>query len=245
MAKLINENWLKSIIPTLEKEDIYFFLKFGFISTSNWENFESYFGKFKYRLWFEAAENGDLGIIKFFIEVGVNINEKNRNKKTAFIISAANNRLNVAKFLVEKKADIHISNSIDGGTILMWASERGYFDVVKLLVEVGVNINEKKFNKDTALILAVAYGNRDIARFLIEVGADISIKNRIGSTVLMIAIRKGHMEFIKLLIEKSPDEKKYMDALEMVKNNNKEGLMKLFNIEEPKFKSPGVPIREG
>jgi len=84
---------------------------------------------------------------------------------------------------------------------LKMASIAGKLDVVKLLIEVGVDINAKDIYGDTALIYASAYNHKEIVEILIEVGADISIKNNIFFTALKYASKKGHKDIVKLLIK--------------------------------------------
>ena len=197
----------ESQVPFLEKEDVYCFIKFGFISISDWNNFEIYFNEYKNKFWFQAAVNGHLNMIKFLIEVGMKIEIKNLNGKTAFIAAVANGHFEVADFLFEKGANIHTGHGICGDSLLMWPSERGHFDIVKFLIEVGVDINENTTSGYTALMWAVAYDHLDITRFLVDNGADIEAKNNKGNTALEIAISKNYIEFANYLKQKINEQR--------------------------------------
>lgn len=64
-----------------------------------------------------------------------------------------------------------------------WAAYRGHLDVVKLLIEYGVQLNpdpplgKKRGSGTTPLILAAYGGQLEMVRFLVENGADIHIQN--------------------------------------------------------------------
>ncbi|KPA08851.1 protein phosphatase 6 regulatory ankyrin repeat subunit A, partial [Candidatus Magnetomorum sp. HK-1] len=81
---------------------------------------------------------------------------------------------------------------------------QGYIDLVKLLIENGIDINYKCNDGRTALLLAFKYDHFEIAKYLIEKGADISNKKTDGlMTPLMYASKNGNIELVKyLLIEK-------------------------------------------
>lgn len=81
----------------------------------------------------------------------------------------------------------------------MWAAKIGDFDIVKLLIEKGADVNIQDKNGQTALTLALSKGigiiqkrfieNEDyleIARLLIEKGADINAKNKDGFTAAQL-----------------------------------------------------------
>ena len=80
------------------------------------------------------------------------------------------------------------------GNALQLASSKSYIDIVKLLVESGVDIH---FNNDSALRYTT---NVDIMKFLIESGADIYSNNN-DYYIITIAITKNNLNVIKFLVE--------------------------------------------
>jgi ankyrin repeat protein len=73
----------------------------------------------------------------------------------------------------------------DGNTLLHYAANRGYLDVVALLLKRGADINARDKDGRTPLHEAMAYRRYDVARFLIENGADMSLTNKYGETPLI------------------------------------------------------------
>jgi ankyrin repeat protein len=80
----------------------------------------------------------------------------------------------------------------------MVASQGGYTDIVKKLVETGANVNYVNKNGKTALMSTV---NINIVKYLIASGADIDATDIFGDTALIWAVVYGRPEEIKTLIE--------------------------------------------
>ena len=122
---------------------------------------------FKNSMFYEAAKNGYLDIVKFLIEHGVNIHENND-----YILRWASDGgyLDVVKCLVEHGANIHA----DDDYALRWSSHNGYFDIVKYLVEQGANIHVRD---DGALRWASENGHLEVVKYLVEHGANIHAYN--------------------------------------------------------------------
>jgi len=85
-------------------------------------------------------------------------------------------RFNIAAQLVEAGIDVNyqypLSKSYaDGMTPLLYACKANNFELVKMLVEYGANVQTKDKNGSTALSIARMNGNSQIADFLLEKGA--------------------------------------------------------------------------
>ena len=85
------------------------------------------------------------------------------------------------------------------------ASASGMFDVVKLLVEAGANVNICNCCKETPLHSGSRQGNRIILELLLDHGASINAKNRFGVTPLTASIVPCNIETTKFLLSKGAD----------------------------------------
>lgn len=103
-----------------------------------------------------------------------------------FLSVIALNNLNAASRVNTLNAENNISQYTEDGTPLIIAISKGDFEMVKKLVEYGVNINEKSRNL-TPLMAAVIYNRIEIIKYLITIGANIEIKDEKGRTALIIA----------------------------------------------------------
>lgn len=124
-----------------------------------------------------------------------------------------NDNLNAIKVLITKGANVNQTND-DGITPLSAALygdiyKKPNFEIVKLLVENGVDVNaEKEFSKETPLFLAIRKSEIDymnIMKLLIENGANVNHKNENETTPLMAAAESLNISAVKLLLENSAD----------------------------------------
>jgi serine/threonine-protein phosphatase 6 regulatory ankyrin repeat subunit B len=137
-----------------------------------------------------ASEMGHPEVVELLIEKGVDINAKEWRGWTALMIASERGHIDVAKLLIEAGADmnamsimykegsgygkLHKDVRVPGGyTALMAASEKGHIDVVKLLIEVGADVNaqEGDYGDMTPLKYASREGHTEIVKLLYEAGA--------------------------------------------------------------------------
>lgn len=87
------------------------------------------------------------------------------------------------------------------------ACNRDYEDVVKLLINLGADLNAKGSSKKqnieetSALITSTARGNLKITELLVKNGANINIREKSGITPLMTASYRAHYQVVEYLIE--------------------------------------------
>ncbi|CVL07664.1 related to Ca2+/calmodulin-dependent protein kinase Ibeta2 [Fusarium mangiferae] len=81
----------------------------------------------------------------------------------------------------------------------------GDIDMVRLLVDRGIDVNAPDENGRTPLHLSATIGNVEMARVLCEGGAVIETTNESGHTPLQVAAMKGHTDVAELLLEKGAD----------------------------------------
>ena len=92
-------------------------------------------------------------------------------------------------------------------TLLHWAAQNGYADVVHILIENGADVYAKNRvyakdrNGNTPLHWAAQNGYTDVVQVLIGNGADVFAKDRNGNTPLHWAISNGHTDLVDILRE--------------------------------------------
>eukprot|EP00981_Chlorochromonas_danica_P004573 scaffold912_cov187-Ochromonas_danica.AAC.51 len=72
---------------------------------------------------------------------------------------------------------------------------------VKILLDHGVNINERSNNGKTAVHWATHWGHDTIVHYLLEQGANLTIPDKDGMTVLMTAVLSGKAALVSLLLK--------------------------------------------
>lgn len=117
---------------------------------------------------------------------------KEAEKSLEFVVSEGSVRK--ARKLLEQGADPN--GRKDKRPLLVTACEAENFELIRLLVEHGANVNlrrkEGNYWCDTPLITSVQFRNIPIARYLIQHGADVNIADDRGQTPLMYANETIH-----------------------------------------------------
>ena len=125
------------------------------------------------------------------------------------------------------------------GQALWYATSNNNFDMVKILVEHGADINylKKEYpNKVLNPCLVVASRlkpeNGDIIQFLLENGADINIRDigEFGDTPLIAALYSDSIQTVKILLQNNPE----------LKIKDKKGKTAI-DVAEQKLKMPSTP----
>ena len=116
---------------------------------------------------FQAAASGDLRMVRFFLEIGADVNAKNKDGKTAPMVALERGYIEVVKLLLDKGAYVNAKNK-DGKTALLVASN---LEVVKLLLDKGADVNVKDKNGVTALREASWRSDNEMVNLLKAYGA--------------------------------------------------------------------------
>ena len=91
------------------------------------------------------------------------------------------------------------------GTALHSASFEGHLQVVRYLLQLGVDINVRNFANCTPLLFASWKGHRDVVQCLLDHGADSDLRDEFRNSPLMLAAYYGHVDVVRLLLEHNAD----------------------------------------
>jgi len=91
-----------------------------------------------------------------------------------------------------------------GYTPLLIAGYRNQLEAVKVLLDLGANVNA--VSEDGTVLTAACYkSNTALVKILLEQHADVNVKNNAGTTPLMFAIMAENEEMVKLLLVNKAD----------------------------------------
>ena len=121
--------------------------------------------------------------------------------------------LNVFCVEIEQTGTVIIDKQVvEGATALWCAACDGHFDVVKLLVRYGADVNHPTFTNSTPIRPACFDGRLDIVKYLVDYKADITISNKHNNNCLMVASYNGHYSVVEYLVERGIDLDKQDDT---------------------------------
>lgn len=102
-------------------------------------------------------------LIEYFLRNNVNVKKRGYDLQTILLIVCRNNDIEMVKLALSLNAEINALHTAMW-TPLMEACEKKHFDIVKVLVEAGADVNIRDDEEDTAI--DHAYGNEEIISYL-------------------------------------------------------------------------------
>ena len=118
---------------------------------------------------------------------------------TAFVVAASTGNLEIIKELVSAGANPKAADAAEQNA-LHWAARVGKTEAVKLLISLGVPINQGK-RGGTPINQAAMYGQDEAIRVLIRNGADLTKQGPWGLTALALAAKYDRLEVVRVLID--------------------------------------------
>ena len=101
---------------------------------------------------------------------------KNPQGETPLMLAALNNKLALAKLLIQRGADVNQA----GWTPLHYAATKGHIDMMRLMIDNSAYLDAESPHGTTPLMMAAHYGTPMAVKLLLEEGADPRIKNKLG-----------------------------------------------------------------
>jgi ankyrin repeat protein len=148
--------------------------------------------------------------VKLFLDRGYDPNICYENT-SIFLGVCALGHIETAKLLLDYGA----YHYYEGMSCLATACEYNRFEMVKFLVEKGVDINYVDIEDDleTPLIKAVAFSDLETVKYLIDKGADYNYKDKKGRNCLVEAFFSDKRDIMKHLIKKVGMDVNFTDPL--------------------------------
>ena len=121
------------------------------------------------------------------------------------IEAVISNNYELVKKLIEDGININFQDLTTCYTALIYASQKGYLDICKLLIDSGADVNIQDKHGSSPLMFTIISSKKDICELLIANGAGVNIQNCHGDTALTIASYQGKKEICELLINAGAD----------------------------------------
>ena len=153
---------------------------------------------------FTAAEKGEIGTIAELLAADPKLATKHREDGwTALHLAAYYGHPEAVGFLLARGADVTLRSANSMANTSLHAAVAGrQFEVTKILLENGIEVNATQHGGWTALHAAAQNGDSRLAELMLKGGADPGAVSENGSTALSLATAGNHTGTIELLSRK-------------------------------------------
>lgn len=171
----------------------------------------------------DAAREGDLEVVRLFLDAGPNVDLRDYGYTTALYNAAMGSQPDAVRLLLERGADPNLAAG-DGMTPLHAALESGWNrisdgpvegqpDVVRALVESPrTNVDARDVEGRTPLLYAAKTGDRGAFDLLLDRGADPDAADAAGNTALSISQEFSRNAFVLALVERGAKGSRWIRA---------------------------------
>ncbi|KAB1280668.1 Ankyrin repeat family A protein 2 [Camelus dromedarius] len=139
----------------------------------------------------QLAAQGEMLYLATRIEQENVINHTDEEGFTPLMWAAAHGQIAVVEFLLQNGADPQLLGK-GRESALSLACSKGYTDIVKMLLDCGVDVNEYDWNGGTPLLYAVHGNHVKCVKTLLENGADPTIETDSGYNSMDLAVALGY-----------------------------------------------------
>ncbi len=152
-----------------------------------------------------AAAIGDADAVARFIGIGVPVDTRDKQGRTALLLATHGNHIEVARILIGAGADVNAKDAISDSPYLYAAAE-GHLEILIMTLAHGADLASTNRYGGTGLIPACHHGHVETVYALLKTKIDLDHVNRLGWTALLEAVilgdgRDPYVEIVQALIE--------------------------------------------
>ncbi|KAJ3652448.1 hypothetical protein Zmor_018410 [Zophobas morio] len=118
-----------------------------------------------------AARGGHIDVLEYLISQKASVKAKNAKSKTCLHVAVQRGCTDAVEYLINQKREIVHDIDYRGRTALHFAVEKGYKNMVPILLQGGSDINKVNYYKETPLDIARKENRKEIVELLKKSGA--------------------------------------------------------------------------
>lgn len=163
---------------------------------------------------FGAASSGNIRLVKFILEQGIDPNITNHSYETALHVASAQGHRIIVELLLDHGGNVNVKDCFSKSPLLLAASN-GHLNVVKLLLQRGASLEEARDSYGRTILYYSQHHNQEleIIKLLLDLKFDLTTSSdesklytgRGICELIIHACECGHMEVLKLLFENGAD----------------------------------------
>lgn len=154
-----------------------------------------------------ATTSGSLEVLAALLDSGVPVDTRDYLGYRPITMAAMSGAAAAVRLLAARGSDINERDIVDDKQFMLLekAASLNHIDVVRVLLDLGMDIEAVTDDGNNALIMAALHGNSEIVEYLLNAGAKIEARNDQGNTALIAATFKGHAAAVRILVEHGAD----------------------------------------
>lgn len=159
-----------------------------------------------------SCARGHYSCAEYLLSNGADPNARRITGASPLYFAASYHHTRIVELLLNKYKAIVDLSTFDGSTPLHVACERGFIDIVQLLINSQANINAKMNDGTTAIMLACQNGHLQIVQILLSTGqCDLTMKRLDGITAIFLVVQHGHEAIFDYILENVDNIKETID----------------------------------
>ena len=128
------------------------------------------------------------------------------NREEKFINACLEGNKRFVERYIKNKEDLNVTDYQYNNTGLIYAIHNGYYDIAKILIDAGADINKQNKLGGTALSVAAFNEDKKILKLLIDNNVNLNSKlKKDGHTPLICASHEDNTDIVKILVEAGAD----------------------------------------
>ena len=158
---------------------------------------------------FTAAKTNNTGVLKRMLDLGIPVDSRDDEGRTALLIATHANSVEAARLLIQAGADVNAKDRLKDSPYL-YAGAEGRLEILKMTVAAGADLKSVNRFGGTALTPAAHHGHVEVVRYLLTTEIDIDQVNNLGWTALLEAVILGdgstiYQQIVELLLQAGAD----------------------------------------